>query len=212
MNKIFPVPADFAAKALIDEAGYRRMYADALRDPEGFWREQAKRLDWIKFPTKIKNTSYQLPVSIRWFEDGVLNVAENCLDRHLAKRGDKRAIIWEGDDPKDSRSLTYRELHEAVCRLANVLKTKGVKKGDRVTVYLPMIPEAAVALLACARIGAVHSVVFGGFSPDALRDRIQDSHSKIVITADEGLRGGRPVPLKANTDVRRSINVPSSKP
>ncbi|HLG90221.1 MAG TPA: acetate--CoA ligase [Alphaproteobacteria bacterium] len=200
-NKIFPVPKGFAAKALIDEAGYRRMYRESIADPDKFWREHGKRVDWIEPFTKVKNTSYQLPVSIRWFEDGVLNAAQNCLDRHLAKRGDKRAIIWEADDPAEpSRTLTYRELHEAVCRLSNALKAKGVNKGDRVTIYMPMIPEAAVALLACARIGAVHSVVFGGFSPDALRDRIQDCQSRIVITADEGLRGGRKVPLKANAD------------
>jgi acetyl-CoA synthetase len=200
-NKIFPVPEGFAAKAVLDEAGYRRMYGESIADPDKFWREHGKRVDWIKPFTKVKNTSYQLPVSIRWFEDGVLNVAQNCLDRHLAKRADKRAIIWEADDPAEpSRTLTYRELHEAVCRLANALKAKGVKKGDRVTIYMPMIPEAAVALLACARIGAVHSVVFGGFSPDALRDRIQDCQSRIIITADEGLRGGRKVPLKANAD------------
>jgi len=199
-NKIFPVPADFAAKALIDEKAYRQMYAQSVADPEGFWREQAKRVDWIKPFTQVRSGSYDLPVSIRWFEDGTLNVAQNCLDRHLDRRGDKTAIIWEGDDPSESRSLTYRELHDAVGRLANVLKSKGVRKGDRVTIYLPMIPEAAVALLACARIGAIHSVVFGGFSPDALRDRIQDSHSKVVITADEGLRGGRKVPLKHNAD------------
>ena len=199
-NKVFPVPADFAANAIIDEDGYRRKYAESVRDPDGFWREHAKRLDWIVPFTKVKNTSFELPVSIRWFEDGALNVSANCLDRHLAVRGDKRAIIWEGDSPDQSRTLTYRQLHEAVCRLANVLKAKGVGKGDRVTIYLPMIPEAAIALLACARIGAVHSVVFGGFSPDALRDRILDCQSKVVITADGGMRGGKAVPLKANAD------------
>jgi acetyl-CoA synthetase len=199
-NKLFPVPADVAAHALIDEAGYRRMYAESVGNTDAFWREQAKRVDWIKPFTKVQNTSFDLPVSIKWFEDGALNVAANCLDRHLETRGDKIAIIWEGDDPKDSRTVTYRELHAAVCKLSNVLKSKGVKKGDRVTIYLPMIVEAAVALLACARIGAVHSVVFGGFSPEALRDRIQDSKSRIVITADEGLRGGKKIPLKANVD------------
>jgi acetyl-CoA synthetase len=199
-NKLFPVPPEVAANALIDEAGYRRMYAESIENPDRFWREQAKRIDWIKPFTLVQNTNFDLPVSIKWFEDGVLNVAANCLDRHLAERGDKVAIIWEGDEPNHSRHVTYRQLHHAVCKLANVLKAKGVRKGDRVTIYLPMIPEAAVALLACARIGAVHSVVFGGFSPEALRDRIQDSKSRIVITADEGLRGGKKIPLKANVD------------
>jgi acetyl-CoA synthetase len=199
-NKLFPVPADVAAHALIDEAGYRRMYAESVDNSDGFWREQAKRVDWVKPFTVVQNTNFDLPVSIKWFEDGMLNVAANCLDRHLETRGDKIAIIWEGDDPRDSRTVTYRELHAQVCKLSNVLKSKGVKKGDRVTIYLPMIVEAAVALLACARIGAVHSVVFGGFSPEALRDRIQDSKSRIVITADEGLRGGKKIPLKANVD------------
>jgi acetyl-CoA synthetase len=199
-NKIFPVLPEVAAHALIDEAGYRKMYEASVADPDAFWREQAKRIDWIKPFTKVQNTSFDLPVSIKWFEDGVLNVAANCLDRHLAERGGKVAIIWEGDEPHHSRHLTYRQLHQQVCKLANVLKSRGVRKGDRVTIYLPMIPEAAVALLACARIGAVHSVVFGGFSPEALRDRIQDSKSRIVITADEGLRGGKRIPLKANVD------------
>jgi acetyl-CoA synthetase len=199
-NKLFPVPADVAAHALIDAAGYRRMYAESIDNSDGFWREHAKRVDWVKPFTVVQNTSFDLPVSIKWFEDGALNVATNCLDRHLKTRGDKIAIIWEGDDPKDSRTVTYRELHAQVCKLSNVLKSKGVKKGDRVTIYMPMIIEAAVALLACARIGAVHSVVFGGFSPEALRDRIQDSKSRIVITADEGLRGGKKIPLKANVD------------
>jgi acetyl-CoA synthetase len=199
-NKIFPVPPEYAANALLDAEGYRRLYAQSVADPEGFWREQAKRVDWIKPFSVVKNTSFDLPVSIKWFEDGVLNVAQNCLDRHLAANGDKVAIIWEGDDPAESSTVTYRELHDQVCRLANVLKSKGVAKGDRVTIYLPMIPEAAVALLACARIGAVHSVVFGGFSPEALRDRMVDSRSRLVITADEGLRGGRKIPLKANVD------------
>jgi acetyl-CoA synthetase len=199
-DKLFPVPADVAARALINAEGYKKLYRQSVSDVEVFWQEQAKRIDWIKPFTKVKNTSFDLPVSIKWFEDGVLNVAANCLDRHLETRGDKIAIIWEGDDPKDSKTVTYRELHAQVCRLANVLKAKGVQKGDRVTIYLPMIVEAAVALLACARIGAVHSVVFGGFSPDSLRDRIQDSQSRLVITADEGMRGGRKIPLKANVD------------
>ena len=199
-NKLFPVPPAVAAHALIDEAGYKKMYAESVGDSDAFWREQAKRVDWVKPFTVVQNTNFDLPVSIKWFEDGVLNVAANCLDRHLETRGDKIAILWEGDDPSDSRTLTYRELHAQVCKLSNVLKSRGVKKGDRVTIYLPMIPEAAVALLACARIGAVHSVVFGGFSPEALRDRIQDSKSRIIITADEGLRGGKKIPLKANVD------------
>ena len=173
---------------------------DRSPTPDAFWREHAQRVDWIEPFTVVKNTSFDLPVSIKWFEDGVLNVAANCLDRHLETRGDKTAIIWEGDDPAESREISYRLLHESVCRLANALKAKGVKKGDRVTIYMPMIPEAAVALLACARIGAVHSVVFGGFSPEALRDRIVDSQSRVVITADEGLRGGKKIPLKANVD------------
>jgi acetyl-CoA synthetase len=200
INKIFPVPPDVAASAHIDAAGYRDLYARSVGDSDAFWREQAKRIDWIEPFTVVQNTNFNLPVSIKWFEDGVLNVAANCLDRHLADRGDKVAIIWEGDDPKSSRHITYRELHTAVGKLSNVLKSKGVKKGERVTIYMPMIPEAAVALLACARIGAVHSVVFGGFSPEALRDRIQDSQSRVIITADEGLRGGKKIPLKANVD------------
>jgi acetyl-CoA synthetase len=200
VNKIFPVLPEYTTNALIDAEAYQRLYAQSVADPETFWREQAQRIDWIKPFSIVKNTRFDLPVSIKWFEDGVLNVAANCLDRHLETRGDKVAIIWEGDDPAVSRHITYRELHEAVCRLANVLKSKGVAKGDRVTIYMPMIPEAAVALLACARIGAVHSVVFGGFSPDSLRDRMVDCQSRLVITADEGLRGGRKIPLKANVD------------
>jgi acetyl-CoA synthetase len=176
------------------------MYARSLEDPNGFWAEQAKRIDWITPPAKIKNTNYTGNVSIKWFEDGVLNASLNCLDRHLQKRGDQTAILWEGDDPKDSRNVTYKELHETVCRLANAMKSLGVKKGDRITIYMPMVPEAAAAMLACARIGAIHSVVFGGFSPDSLVGRIQDCESNLVITADEGVRGGRKVPLKANTD------------
>jgi acetate--CoA ligase len=181
---------------------YDALYQRSIQDPEGFWAEQAKRLDWVKFPTKIKNTSFEYPnVSIKWFEDGVLNVAANCIDRHLAERGDDIAIIWEPDNPADQPEyITYRKLHERVCRAANVLKDLGVKKGDRVTIYLPMIPAAAYAMLACARVGAVHSVVFGGFSPDALAGRINDCNSEIVITADEGRRGGKAVPLKANVD------------
>ena len=198
---IHAVTDEWAASAHVDGAAYRDMYRRSVEDPDGFWREEAKRLDWIKPFTTVKNTSFAPgEVSIRWFEDGTLNVAANCLDRHLATRGDKVAILWEGDDPAESRAITYRELHAEVCRFANVLKTLGVTKGDRVTIYLPMIPEAAMAMLACARIGAVHSIVFGGFSPDSLAGRIGDCHSTLVITADEGLRGGKKVPLKHNTD------------
>lgn len=199
-TSLFPVSDDWAKRAWVDAAQYQKLYERSVNDPEGFWAEHGKRVDWIRPFTKVKNTSYTGDVRIRWFEDGTLNAAYNCIDRHLAKRADQTAIIWEGDDPKDSRHISYRELHEQVCRLANVLKARGVKKGDRVTVYLPMIPEAAYALLACARIGAVHSVVFGGFSPDSLKDRILDCRSTVLITADEGLRGGRSVALKANAD------------
>jgi acetyl-CoA synthetase len=172
-----------------------------VRDPDGFWGQEARRLDWAKPFTKVKNVSWDPDnLSIKWFEDGALNVSANCIDRHLDKRGDQIAIIWEGDDPKDSKHITYRQLHAEVCRFANVLKNRGVNKGDRVTIYMPMIPEAAYAMLACTRIGAVHSVVFGGFSPDSLAGRIIDCDSKVVITADEGLRGGKPIPLKKNTD------------
>ena len=186
--------------ALIDDATYQAWYKQSITDPEAFWGEHGKRIDWFKPFTKVKNTSFDGDVSIKWFEDGVTNVSYNCIDRHLEKRGDQVAIIWEGDNPYDDKKITYRELHEHVCRLANVLKANGVKKGDRVTIYMPMIPEAAYAMLACTRIGAVHSIVFGGFSPDALAGRIVDCESTVVITADEGLRGGKPIPLKANTD------------
>ena len=201
-GKVYEVPAEWSKRAFIDDAKYQQMYERSVNDPNGFWAEHAKRIDWFKPFTKVKNTSFDPHnVSIKWFEDGTLNVAHNCLDRHLAKRGDQVAIIWEGDDPKDDKKITYRELHAQVCRFANVLKARGVKKGDRVTIYLPMIPEVAVAMLACARIGAIHSVVFGGFSPDSLAGRIDDARSNIVITADEGIRGGRKIPLKANTDM-----------
>jgi acetyl-CoA synthetase len=200
-DKLYAVSADWARRAHVDEARYEEMYARSLADPEGFWREQARTLDWASPPTRIKATSFAPEnVSIKWFEDGRLNVSANCVDRHVAKRGDQVAIIWEGDDPSESKKITYRELSSEVQRFANVLKACGAKKGDRVTIYLPMIPEAAYAMLACARIGAIHSVVFGGFSPDSLAGRIQDAESNIVVTADEGLRGGRKVPLKANTD------------
>jgi acetyl-CoA synthetase len=200
-DKIYDVPSDGVKRAFITEAEYEEMYSRSLADPNGFWAEQAKRIHWTKHFSKVKNTSFDKPnVSIKWFEDGATNVAYNCIDRHLHSRGDQTAIIWEGDDPKDSRHITYRELHDEVCRFANILRTRNVKKGDRVTIYMPMIPEAAYAMLACARIGAIHSVVFGGFSPDSLAGRIEDCKSTVVITADEGLRGGRRVPLKANTD------------
>jgi acetyl-CoA synthetase len=199
-GQVFPVPESLAKAAWVDAAKYQAMYERSVKDPEGFWAEHGKRIDWIKPYSKIKDVSYSGDVHIKWFYDGTLNASVNCLDRHLAKRANQTAIIWEGDDPKDSKHITFKEAHEQVCRLANVMKKHGVKKGDRVTVYLPMIPEAAYALLACARIGAVHSVVFGGFSPDSLIGRIKDCDSNFVITADEGLRGGRKVPLKANAD------------
>ena len=198
--EIVHVKPEIAAHALVDKARYEDMYRRAASEPEKFWAEEARRIDWIKPPTKIKNTDFRGDVSIKWFEDGELNAAANCLDRHLAERGEQVAIIWEGDDPSMSQKVTYRELHEKVCRLANVLTAQGIKKGDVVTIYLPMVVEAAVALLACARIGAIHSVVFGGFSPDSLANRIQDCNSVALITADEGRRGGRRVALKANAD------------
>ena len=200
---LFPVPAEWAKKARVNAAKYTEMYGRSLADPGTFWLEQAKRLDWIKRPEIAGDWSFDATTfHINWFADGKLNVSSNCIDRHLKERGDQVAIIWEPDVPtEEPRHITYRELHEQVCRMANVLKAQGVQKGDRVTVYLPMIPEAAMALLACARIGAIHSVVFGGFSPDALIGRIQDCDSNVVITADEGRRGGKAVPLKANVDV-----------
>ena len=202
----YPVTAEWAKRAHIDNERYLEMYERSVRDPDGFWAEQAKRVDWFREPTVIRNVDYGYPdVSIKWYEDGVLNIAHNCLDRHLASRGDQTAIVWEGDDPAEDKKITYRELHRDVCKFANALKGLGVQKGDRVTLYLPMIPEAAVAMLACARIGAVHSIVFGGFSPDALAGRIDDCDSEYVVTADEGLRGGRTVPLKVNTDAAIDI-------
>ncbi|MGJ7456493.1 acetate--CoA ligase [Halomonas sp. RA08-2] len=198
---IYPVRDDIAAKAWADKATYQAMYQQSVDDPDTFWAEQAKRINWIKAPTKIKHTSFDTHnVDIRWFEDGTLNASANCLDRHLEQRGDQTAIIWEGDDPNDSKHITYRELHAQTCQLANGLKELGIGKGDVVTLYMPMIPEAAVAMLACARIGAVHSVVFGGFSPDALAQRVVGANSKLVITADESVRGGKHVPLKDNVD------------
>jgi acetyl-CoA synthetase len=200
-EKIYDVPAEWAKRAWADQAKYREMYARSVKDPNGFWAEQAKRIGWMKPFTKVENASFAPGnISIKWFEDGVLNVAWNCIDRHLHTRGDQTAIIWEGDDPSQSKHITYRQLHDEVCRFANILRTRNVKKGDRVTIYLPMIPEAAYAMLACARIGAIHSVVFAGFSPDSLAQRINDCESKVIITADEGLRGGKKVPLKANVD------------
>jgi acetyl-CoA synthetase len=201
MSEVYPVPDAVASAALIDNDKYLEMYEQSVKDPEGFWGEHGKRLDWIKPYTKVKNTSYDPHnVSIKWFEDGTLNVSANCVDRHIATRGDQVAIIWEGDDPNEHLEITYKELGQHVNTMAGVLKNAGVKKGDRVTLYLPMIPEAAYAMLACARLGAVHSIVFGGFSPDSLAQRIEGCSSKVVVTADEGLRGGRKVPLKANVD------------
>jgi acetyl-CoA synthetase len=200
-EKIYDVPSSWTKRAFIDDGKYQTMYAHSVKDPNAFWAEQGKRIHWFKPYTKVKNTSFDPHnVSIKWFEDGTTNVSYNCLDRHLEKRGNQVAIIWEGDDPAHDKKITYRELHAEVCRFANVLKANGVKKGDRVTIYLPMIPETAVAMLACTRIGAIHSVVFGGFSPESLAGRIEDAKSTVVITADEGVRGGRKVPLKANAD------------
>ncbi|MEC8642470.1 MAG: acetate--CoA ligase [Pseudomonadota bacterium] len=200
-DRLFAPSTATVENALIDDDGYQAMYAASIADPDAFWAEHGKRIDWIRPYSQISDVSYEAgDLHINWFADGTLNAAANCLDRHLATRGDQTAIIWEGDDPADSRHITYAELHEEVCRFANVMKAEGAKKGDRITIYMPMIPEAAVAMLACARIGAVHSVVFGGFSPDALAGRIRDCDSNMVITADEGVRGGRAVPLKANTD------------
>jgi acetyl-CoA synthetase len=201
---LIAVKPGIAAKAHVNAEGYRAMAARADSDPAGFWAEQCRRLTWMKTPTKTLEGDFTGDVRVRWFEDGTLNAAANCLDRHLATRGDQVAIIWEGDDPAESRHVTYRELHEQVCRLANVLRTLGVRKGDRVCIYLPMVVEAAVAMLACARIGAVHTVVFGGFSPESLAGRIQDAGARVLITADEGRRGGRRVPLKANADAALS--------
>lgn len=200
-NSLFPVPASIRDGAHANQEKYLEMYQRSVQDPEGFWGEEGKRIDWIKPYSKVKNVNYNAPdVSIKWFEDGTLNASANCLDRHLATRGDQTAIIWEGDDPNDDAKITYKELHEQVCRLANAMKDQGIKKGDVVTLYMPMIPEAAVAMLACTRIGAIHSIVFGGFSPEALAGRIQDCNSNCVITADEGLRGGKTIPLKDCTD------------
>ncbi|HTQ12485.1 MAG TPA: acetate--CoA ligase [Rhizomicrobium sp.] len=200
-DTLIPVSAEWKQRAYIDKAKYAEMYARSMEDPEGFWREEAKRIDWAKPFTKVKNVSWDPDnLYIKWFEDGALNVCANCVDRHLPTRARQTAIVWEGDDPLDSRHITYEELHREVCKFANVLKAHGVRKGDRVTIYLPMIPEAAYAMLACARIGAVHSVIFAGFSPDSIAGRIQDCDSRIVLTSDEGMRGGKPIPLKKNVD------------
>jgi len=198
----YKVPKEWKERAFIDKAAYEKLYEKSLDKPDKFWGKEGERIDWIKPYTKVKNTTFEYPnVSIKWYEDGTLNVSANCIDRHLKKRGKQTAIIFEPDDPKaKAQHITYRELYENVCRLANVLKANGVKRGDRVTIYLPMIPEIAYAMLACARIGAIHSIVFGGFSPDSLAGRIEDCGSELLITADEGLRGGRKVPLKANAD------------
>ncbi len=196
-----PVPSNILENTQCDNEKYYAMYEESMRDPSEFWNKHGKRVDWIKPYTKVKETNFNAPnVSIKWFMDGTLNASANCLDRHLESRGDETAIIWEGDDPSESKSFTYKDLHEQVCRFANAMKTRGIKKGDVVTIYMPMIPEAAIAMLACTRIGAIHSVVFGGFSPDALAQRIQDCNSNCVITANEGIRGGRPIPLKDNSD------------
>ena len=200
-QSLIKVTDEVKRTALIDNEKYLQEYERSINDPENFWAEHGQRIDWIKPYTRIKDVSYsEKDLHIKWFYDGTLNVSSNCLDRHLEKRGDQTAIIWEGDDPKEDKRITFKELHSEVCKFANALKELGVKKGDRVTIYMPMIPEAAVAMLACARVGAIHSVVFGGFSPDALAGRIQDCDSSLIITADEGIRGGKPIPLKANTD------------
>ena len=209
-SKVYPVKAHIGSDALLDKEGYEAMYQASVQNPDAFWGEQGKILDWMTPYTRVKNTSYDPGhVSIKWYEDGLLNVSANCLDRHLSERGDKVAIIWEGDNPAEDRKITYRELHAEVCKFANVLKAQGVKRGDMVCLYMPMVPEAAIAMLACTRIGAVHSIVFGGFSPEALSGRIIDSGSSIVITADEGLRGGRPIPLKKNVD--EALTHPDTK-
>lgn len=200
-DKLYPVPAEWSARAWVDDEKYQELYQQSIADPDGFWGEMGRRLEWTTPYSKVKNTSYDpSSLSIKWYEDGRLNVCYNCVDRHLKDRADQVAIIWEGDDPTDDEQITYRQLHERVCKFANVLKANGVRKGDRVTIYLPMIPEAAYAMLACARIGAIHSVVFGGFSPDSLAGRIEDCNSTFIITSDEGIRGGKKIPLKKNTD------------
>jgi acetyl-CoA synthetase len=209
-DELIALKPEIVAKARVTEAERAAMYDAATQDPDAFWRAEAGRIAWMKAPTKIKNTDFNGNVSIKWFEDGVLNASVSCLDRHLATRGDQVAILWEGDDPAADAKVTYRDLHARVCKLANAMRKLGVKKGDRVCIYLPMIVEAAVAMLACARVGAVHSIVFGGFSPDSLASRIQDSECVMLITADEGRRGGRRVPLKVNAD-EALLTCPSIK-
>jgi len=205
-DQIYPPSADFVANAKINKADYDNMYAQSINNPDHFWSEHGKRVDWIKPYSKIKDVDYSYPnVSIKWFEDGQLNVSANCIDRHLEKRGDQTAIIWEGDNPDDSKHITYSELHREVCKLSNVYKKLGVKKGDRVVLYIPMIPEAAYAMLACARIGAIHSIVFAGFSPEALASRIEDCGASLLVTADEAPRGGKVTPLKTNVD--KALNI-----
>ncbi|MEL6289325.1 MAG: AMP-binding protein, partial [Pseudomonadota bacterium] len=197
---VYEVPSEWSSRAHVDSAKFEEMYAESVSDPEKFWGAHGKRIDWMEPYSNVKNTSYDPEnVEIKWYADGMLNVCANCVDRHVESRGDQVAIIWEGDDPTQDEKITYRQLLERVSKFANVMKANGVRKGDRVTIYLPMIPEAAYAMLACARIGAIHSVVFGGFSPDALAGRIEDCASTFVITADEGIRGGKTIPLKANT-------------
>jgi acetyl-CoA synthetase len=206
-QKIYPVPESFAAATQINRLAYERMYAESIEDPERFWARIAQRIEWIQEFRRVKDVSYaERDFRIHWFADGKLNVAANCLDRHLETRGDKTAIIWEGDDPEDAEYISYRQLYERVCQCANALQSLGVERGDRVTIYLPMIPEIAIAMLACARIGAIHSVVFGGFSPEALSGRIADCASAVIVTADEGIRGGKRIPLKANVDSALSIS------
>ncbi|HQA19161.1 MAG TPA: acetate--CoA ligase, partial [Novosphingobium sp.] len=209
-DAIYPVPSDWAANALVNDARYQEMYRASVENPEAFWLAEGQRLDWIKPYTTAKQTSFEeADFGIKWFADGTLNLSANALDRHLAENADTVAIIWEPDSPDEpARHITYRELHAETCRFANLLKSRGVQKGDRVTIYLPMVPEAAVAMLACARIGAIHSIVFGGFSPDSLASRIEDCDSSVILTADEGLRGGKAVPLKANVD-EALVNLPS---
>ncbi len=200
-QSIYPVFENIKNNALVDNEQYQAMYQQSIDDPEAFWAEHGQRLDWITPYTKVKNTSFDKGhISIKWFEDGQLNASYNCIDRHLKDKADKTALIWEGDDPSQSEHISYQQVHDEVCKLANGLRKLGVQKGDRVAIYMPMTPQAVYAMQACARIGAVHSVVFGGFSPSAIADRIKDSGAKVVITSDEGRRGGNCVPLKANVD------------